>query len=91
MAAIGSRPGTDTERETGGRVGADMVADDAHGRLDTEAAGAPAPDPPAPRTPVPDTGGEPACLLHRVCEECGRLAPGRDDRRCARCGGPLPS
>lgn len=66
----------DTERETGGR----MVAND-HGQSDAEAA----------RTPAPDMGGEAACLLHRVCEECGRLTPGREDRCCARCGGPLPS
>ncbi|MFJ4771885.1 hypothetical protein ACIP88_22705 [Streptomyces uncialis] len=89
MAAIGSHPDTDTERETGGRMAADRAADDAHGRVGPEAARAP--DPPAPSAPVPDPGGEPACLLHRVCEECGRLAPGREDRRCARCGGPLPS
>ncbi|MEU5028073.1 cupin domain-containing protein [Streptomyces milbemycinicus] len=36
-------------------------------------------------------GGEPACLLHRVCAECGRLAQERDARYCARCGTLLPS
>lgn len=68
-----------------------MAADDADGRLDAEAARDPAPEQPVPRAPAPDTGGEAACLLHLVCEECGRLAPGREDRYCARCGGPLPS
>ncbi|MGW3571169.1 cupin domain-containing protein [Streptomyces sp. NPDC000941] len=36
-------------------------------------------------------GGEPACLLHRVCTECGRLAQERDARYCARCGTRLPT
>ncbi|MFJ7422298.1 hypothetical protein ACIQXD_27410 [Streptomyces uncialis] len=57
-----------------------MAAND-HGQPDAEAA----------RAPAPDMGGEAACLLHRVCEECGRLDPGRGDSCCARCGGPLPS
>jgi quercetin dioxygenase-like cupin family protein len=34
-------------------------------------------------------GGEPACLLDRVCPECGRLAPEFDARFCGRCGTPL--
>lgn len=36
-------------------------------------------------------GGEMACLLHRVCPECGRLAPERDAQYCSRCGTHLPS
>lgn len=36
-----------------------------------------------------DAGGEPVCLLGRVCPECGRLAAERDARYCARCGTPL--
>ncbi|MER7463764.1 hypothetical protein [Streptomyces sp. NPDC097981] len=44
--------------------------------------------------PVPAStaveGGEPACLLHLVCPDCGRLATARDARSCARCGSPLP-
>ncbi|WP_309235277.1 hypothetical protein [Streptomyces sp. TRM64462] len=36
-------------------------------------------------------GGEPACLLDRVCPECGRLAPEAPDVRfCGRCGTRLP-
>ncbi|MER7759206.1 hypothetical protein [Streptomyces sp. NPDC097619] len=35
-------------------------------------------------------GGEPACLLHLVCEECGALDPDRAGKVCARCGTPLP-
>ncbi|GAB2890498.1 cupin domain-containing protein [Streptomyces mayteni] len=35
-------------------------------------------------------GGEPACRLHRVCAECGRLAGESDARFCARCGAELP-
>ncbi|MEE1752612.1 cupin domain-containing protein [Streptomyces sp. SP18CS02] len=32
-------------------------------------------------------GGEPPCLLDRVCPECGRLAPdGTDVGYCGRCG-----
>ncbi|WP_369217449.1 hypothetical protein [Streptomyces flavofungini] len=33
--------------------------------------------------------GEAACLLDRVCPDCGRLATERDARFCARCGSPL--
>ncbi|MGX2998556.1 hypothetical protein JNUCC64_30555 [Streptomyces sp. JNUCC 64] len=57
-------------------------------RPDTEAVRAPDGEPTA--TPHP-TGGEPACLLHLVCAECGRLAPDPTDRHCARCGEALPS
>ncbi|MEV6684759.1 hypothetical protein AB0N28_05390 [Streptomyces sp. NPDC051130] len=35
-------------------------------------------------------GGETACLLHRVCADCGRLASERDARYCSRCGSGLP-
>ncbi|RFU85018.1 zinc ribbon domain-containing protein [Streptomyces triticagri] len=35
-------------------------------------------------------GGEAACLLDRVCPECGRLATERDARFCGRCGNELP-
>lgn len=42
------------------------------------------------RTAAPE-GGEPACLLNRVCTECGRLAQESDARYCARCGTRLPS
>ncbi|MER5885496.1 hypothetical protein ABT160_16830 [Streptomyces sp. NPDC001941] len=34
-------------------------------------------------------GGEPACLLDRVCPECGRLSGDRDARYCGRCGTAL--
>ncbi|MES4906557.1 MULTISPECIES: AraC family ligand binding domain-containing protein [unclassified Streptomyces] len=45
---------------------------------------------PAARPAAPE-GGEPACLLNRVCTECGRLAQESDARYCARCGTRLPS
>ncbi|MEU8437082.1 hypothetical protein AB0F18_30100 [Streptomyces sp. NPDC029216] len=35
-------------------------------------------------------GGEPACLLHRVCPSCGRLATGPAAGCCSRCGTELP-
>ncbi|MFH8484662.1 AraC family ligand binding domain-containing protein [Streptomyces longisporoflavus] len=48
------------------------------------------------RRPLPGSGplggfdgGEPVCLLDRVCPECGSLAADRDARYCARCGTPL--
>ncbi|MCX5176014.1 hypothetical protein [Streptomyces virginiae] len=41
---------------------------------------------PAPQ-PAPDAG-EPACLLHLVCDACGGLATERDAECCARCGTP---
>ncbi|GHB57191.1 hypothetical protein GCM10010347_29180 [Streptomyces cirratus] len=41
-------------------------------------------------TPPAAEGGETACLLHRVCAECGRLASERDARYCSRCGSGLP-
>ncbi|MGW0561874.1 AraC family ligand binding domain-containing protein [Streptomyces sp. NPDC003016] len=47
------------------------------------------PVPPVP--PVAEEGGEAACLLDRVCPDCGRLAPERGYRYCGRCGTPLPS
>jgi quercetin dioxygenase-like cupin family protein len=41
-------------------------------------------------TGVPGSGGgEAACLLDRVCPECGRLAPEGDARFCGRCGSAL--
>ncbi|MFG2987781.1 hypothetical protein ACGFZK_00385 [Streptomyces sp. NPDC048257] len=46
-----------------------------------------------PLTHVPEPGpdsGEPACLLHLVCDGCGRLATDRDARFCSRCGTRLP-
>ncbi|MEU8777899.1 hypothetical protein [Streptomyces sp. NPDC048606] len=43
-----------------------------------------------PVDPAPAEGGEPACLLHRVCADCGRLAAEADARYCARCGTALP-
>ncbi|MFE9482203.1 hypothetical protein ACFYNM_26780 [Streptomyces spororaveus] len=42
---------------------------------------------PAPR--LVSDAGEPACLLHLVCDACGRLAAERDARYCTRCGAPL--
>ncbi|MDT0445825.1 cupin domain-containing protein [Streptomyces johnsoniae] len=41
-------------------------------------------------TAAEQEGGEAACLLHRVCTECGRLAGERDARYCGRCGTLLP-
>ncbi|MEU9714421.1 hypothetical protein [Streptomyces sp. NPDC047976] len=35
-------------------------------------------------------GGETACLLHRVCPDCGRLATEPAARYCSRCGTALP-
>lgn len=44
---------------------------------------------PALRADEPE-GGEAACLLDRVCPECGRLAPEDSDVRfCGRCGSRL--
>lgn len=31
-------------------------------------------------------GGEPACMLDRVCPECGRLADTAPPTTCGRCG-----
>ncbi|WP_170220479.1 hypothetical protein [Streptomyces avermitilis] len=46
---------------------------------------------PAAPPALPTTGatGEPACLLHQVCAECGRMATESDARYCNRCGNPL--
>ncbi|MFE7772985.1 cupin domain-containing protein [Streptomyces sp. NPDC057445] len=41
-------------------------------------------------TGVTVEGGEPACLLDRVCVECGRLSTESDARYCGRCGERLP-
>ncbi|ORT59944.1 hypothetical protein [Streptomyces sp. CB03238] len=41
--------------------------------------------------PEAEEAGEAACLLDRVCPECGRLAPAEPDVRfCGRCGTRLP-
>lgn len=41
---------------------------------------------PAPQPPA--EGGEPACLLHLVCDACGRLDTAREAHCCTRCGTP---
>ncbi|MFB7173114.1 hypothetical protein ACFCYM_20160 [Streptomyces sp. NPDC056254] len=50
--------------------------------------------PPEPMPPPaePADAGEPACLLHLVCEACGCLDPdrGRGTGGCPRCGAPFP-
>jgi len=35
-------------------------------------------------------GGDPACWLHLVCPECGRLDPDPERRVCRACGAELP-
>ncbi|MGW4694194.1 hypothetical protein ACWEO1_17620 [Kitasatospora cineracea] len=35
--------------------------------------------------PVESEGGEPACFLNLVCEECGKV---REDGRCPLCDAP---
>ncbi|MGW7047312.1 hypothetical protein ACWGDT_32470 [Streptomyces avermitilis] len=42
-----------------------------------------------PALPATAAIGEPACLLHQVCAECGRMATESDARYCNRCGSPL--
>lgn len=42
---------------------------------------------PAPQRPA--EGGEPACLLHLVCDACGRLDTARGAPCCTGCGAPL--
>ncbi|MFE2478899.1 hypothetical protein [Streptomyces sp. NPDC059389] len=69
------------------------MATHAHGPKVPPAAAVPAaPAPAGPAAPAPGhaEGGEPACLLHLVCPDCGRLADDRGARTCSRCGGPLP-
>lgn len=36
-------------------------------------------------------GGDPACMLSRVCPECDRPAEDASARHCSRCGARLPS
>jgi SAM-dependent methyltransferase len=38
-----------------------------------------------------EEGGETACLLHRVCPECGRFAETPGAGRCALCGAAFPA
>ncbi|MFE5624591.1 hypothetical protein ACFQ8S_21245 [Streptomyces virginiae] len=47
----------------------------------------PAPNPPAEPA---DDAGEPACLLHLVCDACGGLDLDRATPDCPRCGTPFP-
>ncbi|MDK9500288.1 hypothetical protein QEZ40_005919 [Streptomyces katrae] len=42
------------------------------------------------RTADAAEGGETACLLHRVCPDCGRLATEPAARYCSHCGTALP-
>ncbi|CCB72024.1 conserved protein of unknown function (plasmid) [Streptantibioticus cattleyicolor NRRL 8057 = DSM 46488] len=49
----------------------------------------PAAGPPGP-VPEPE-GGDPACLLHLVCPECGGIPDAPGATVCPRCGEPLPS
>ncbi len=37
-----------------------------------------------------DEGGDPACLLRRVCPACGRVADEDPPTRCPACGEHLP-
>jgi len=39
--------------------------------------------------PDDDQGGDPACWMHRVCDECGRLADEDPPTRCPSCGAQL--
>ncbi|HZG03679.1 MAG TPA: hypothetical protein VE546_08910 [Streptomyces sp.] len=41
--------------------------------------------------PAGDGGGEPPCLLDRVCPACGRMNERAGVVACERCGEPLPS
>ncbi|MFJ6480311.1 MULTISPECIES: hypothetical protein [unclassified Streptomyces] len=41
---------------------------------------------PAPQLPA--EGGEPACLLHLVCDACGSLETAREAHGCPQCGAP---
>lgn len=50
---------------------------------DTESA------PPRDRPEPEPEGGEPACLLNRVCDACGRLAETAPPTTCPRCGAPI--
>lgn len=38
---------------------------------------------------VDDEGGDPACWLPRVCQECGRLADEDPPTRCPACGAEI--
>ena len=44
---------------------------------------------PEPQTGPEPEGGEAACLLNRVCDECGRLADTAPPTTCPRCGAPI--
>jgi hypothetical protein len=43
---------------------------------------------PGRAAPEPE-GGEPACLLDRVCDACGRMADAAPPTTCPRCGAPI--
>ncbi|WP_432097274.1 hypothetical protein [Streptomyces sp. bgisy100] len=62
--------------------------------MDDEARAATGPGPEQPERPRPavrEEGGEAACLLHRVCTECGRMNERAGVVRCEACGAPLPT
>ncbi|MFI9011160.1 hypothetical protein ACIGNX_28385 [Actinosynnema sp. NPDC053489] len=39
---------------------------------------------------VPEPVGDPACLLSRVCPECGAVPDGPPPEVCPRCGAEMP-
>ncbi|MGH3740760.1 MAG: hypothetical protein ACRDT8_04860 [Micromonosporaceae bacterium] len=41
------------------------------------------------RPSLAEQGGEPACWLPKVCDECGRLAEAEPPTRCPRCGAEI--
>jgi rubrerythrin len=49
------------------------------------------PEQPVGRRAETAAEGEPVCLLHRVCPECGRLAEEDPPTRCRACGASLPA
>jgi quercetin dioxygenase-like cupin family protein len=44
----------------------------------------------APASATATAEGDAACLLHRVCPDCGRLSGESDAVYCSRCGSALP-
>ncbi|MFD7782744.1 hypothetical protein ACFV4Q_06595 [Streptomyces nojiriensis] len=45
--------------------------------------------PASPARQLPSDAGEPACLLHLVCDACGRLDAAGEGHCCTGCGTPL--
>lgn len=59
--------------------------------MSTESPPSPEPRQDEPAPGPPDVGGDPACWLNQVCDECGRMIEDPLADVCSNCGTPRAS